>query len=165
LAYLFVSGIACSKAGLELFKYRTADDYYTAGEAPYSWNPWKLANLIEGYFSLSVWGILFIFQLLSVFGVLSWINMMLWSWSGLLALVVFTVTNIFRFMAYDGAYTEDDQALMDAIMEDSVYAGIADVAFGLTLLAEYSNWMYAQYLGFSEKQQEMVKEEHEMFAF
>lgn len=137
LTYLVVSGLACSKAGLELFRYRSATDYYAVGDSPYSWNPWKIANLTEQYFGLVVWGVLFVFQIMSLFGVLANINLMLWYWSGMIGGFVMMVTMIFRFIAYEGAYTEDSNSTitnMVTIKTDTAYAMVSDVAFGLALM-------------------------------
>ena len=148
LTYLVVAGIACTKAGMDLFRYRSDADYYDAGEDPYSWNPWKLANLIEQYTDLSVWGVLFIFQLLSTFGVLSGLNVVIWMWAGAIAGLIYMVTHIFRFMAYDAVAKSDSdvsgaEAIASAIEMDTMYAIAAGSAFALPLLMEYPNWMYA----------------------
>ena len=105
LTYLFVSGIACAKAALELFRYNSTVDY-TVGTSPYLWNPWQWATIIEQWTGLTVWGILFLFQLLSTFGVASGLNVMVWGIASLIGTLVGGTSLILRLLAYDGAYGE-----------------------------------------------------------
>lgn len=158
LVYLIVSGIAASKAGLDLFRYKSDDYYDAAGKDKWDWNPWKIANLTEQYTSLVLWGVLFIFQLLSTFGVLTHINLMMWFWAGVIGGVVYMVTAIFRLMAYEGAWSEAAYANASTIRSDSVYMTATESAFAVPLILEYANWMYAQYLGLPEDKKEMWKE-------
>ena len=72
---------------LELFRYRSASDYYdtTAFDGTSDGtNYWKLYNLITMYGMMSIGGILTLTQLLSMFGVAAQINVILWGYAGML---------------------------------------------------------------------------------
>lgn len=142
-------------AGLDLFRYKSAADYYDTGKIPYSWNPWKIANLIEQYFSLIVWGGLFILQLLSLFKVAATGNAMVWYFALMIGGIVSVTTGILRYIAYEGAYSnlryiayegvyaDNSDVTMSVIKTDTMYAAFVVTAFGLALYTEHKNWWYA----------------------
>merc|ERR1712079_660989 len=139
-------------AGLELFRYRSASTYYDDGNIS-STNWWKLANLIEGYASLSIAGILTISQLLSMFGVGASVNMMLWA-------------------GYDAAYvicqdsSSADQAtgctVQETLETEMLMCAVKEIGHGIALAESYESFMHAQFMQLSEEQQKEMMEMHKM---
>ena len=68
---------------------------------------------------------------------------MVWYFALMIGGVVSVTTGILRYIAYEGAYSEDSDASMSAIKTDTMYAAIVDTAFGLALYTEHKNWWYA----------------------
>ena len=77
-----------------------------------NFNWWKFAHYVTDYGKISLWGVAAIFQLLSDFGVMSDINIMVWVY-GLAygGSVVSVVAWIAYYVAYDTSYSVSmDQA-------------------------------------------------------
>ena len=78
-------GIAITSAvmnGLDVFRYKAADDYYTDGEV-LGTNYWKISNQISGYGSVAFWSIASVTQLLSMFEIGVQYNIMWWTGVGM----------------------------------------------------------------------------------
>jgi len=159
-------------AGLELFRYRSASTYYDDGNIS-STNWWKLANLIEGYASLSIAGILTISQLLSMFGVGASVNMMLWGYSTMLVMpLVMGVTEMMRWAGYDAAYvicqdsSSADQAtgctVQETLETEMLMCAVKEIGHGIALAESYESFMHAQFMQLSEEQQKEMMEMHKM---
>ena len=105
LTFLFTAlGVSLS-SGLQLFRYRSNEDFYIGGEY-LDFNGWKMANLLQDYSFLVLGGIAFITQLLSMFGIANEINLLVWMWGlGFVGMLVEAVAGFMMFYAYDSAYT------------------------------------------------------------
>ena len=93
---------------------------------------WSLANMTKGYGMLAIFGVAFVTQVLSTFGIASSINTMVWNYGvtgvGTLLAIVY---GVFIFMAYSACRTgmketdaaKRNAALAAAIQIESEFAG------------------------------------------
>lgn len=102
LTFLFTAlGVSVGSA-LQLFRYRSDEDFYLIGEQLTSGNTWKWANLLQDYSMLALGGIAFITQLLSMFGIANEINLLVWMWGlGFVGMLVEAVAGLMMFYGYD----------------------------------------------------------------
>ena len=107
IAYLTVSALLMSGNLLKAIRWRKDT---TGGASYYIWwtsneselgstNYWSLANMIQAYGGLAVWGVLFITQLISTFGIMGEINMMAWELGGFAYTLTEAIFSILMFLA------------------------------------------------------------------
>lgn len=91
---------------VQLFRYRSASDYYDDGDILGDTNYWQLGNQIGSYFWLGAFSTAAITQLLAIFGIANGINLLVWMiLLGGIGGLVNLVTSIIAMMGYDKAYT------------------------------------------------------------
>ena len=80
LIYTLLPMIAGTYHGISLFYFRKYPDHYERDQltSPLNWRMW--AMLIQDWGGLGVWGIAFLFQLISLFGAGGELNMIIWYW-------------------------------------------------------------------------------------
>ena len=73
-------GLAAGPA-LELFRYRSATDYYANGDTVFgsTSNYWEMSHLVANYFYLGMGGLAFFTQLLTLFGIGAEVNLFVWT--------------------------------------------------------------------------------------
>ena len=113
LAFLGVAAGHVAGISLDLFRYKSATDYYDAGAtyngASDNTNWWKISNQISYYGALGVSSILTLTQLLSMFGVAVDVNVMAWSWSMMLVMpLIGMAAGALKFYAYETFYSDED---------------------------------------------------------
>ena len=106
-------GLAAGSAA-QLFRYRSASNYYDDGTTVFGdTNYWELSNIIPQYFYLGMGSLAAFTQLLSIFGIGSGINLLVWMFGlGAIGGIVMAVSSILAGYGYDEAYkvTVDDTA-------------------------------------------------------
>jgi hypothetical protein len=108
IAYALIALTSVAGIALEMFRYRSPADFYTASDTVYgdSVNWWKLSHLIGGYGGLSFFAVASITQILSMAGIAVPINILVWQWGVFLILpVIGAVTSALLWFAYDQAYS------------------------------------------------------------
>ena len=95
-------GLAAGSAA-QLFRYRSASDYYDAGTEVFGdRNYWELSNIIPQYFYLGMGSLAALTQLLSIFGIGSGINLLVWMFGlGAIGGIVMAVSSVLAGYGYD----------------------------------------------------------------
>ena len=95
-------GLAAGSA-MQLFRYRSASDYYDAGTEVFGdTNYWELSNIIPHYFYLGMGSLAALTQLLSIFGIGSGINLLVWMFGlGAIGGIVMAVSSLLAGYGYD----------------------------------------------------------------
>ena len=94
-------------SGLELFRYRSATDYYSNGDTVFgsTSNYWQLSHLVAEYFYLGMGSLAFFTQLLTLFGIGAEINLFVWTVGvTMLGGLVSAVSGGLAVYGYDQAY-------------------------------------------------------------
>lgn len=112
VAYLVLASLMTARAGLNLWRYESgtvAEAAFTAYEnaaGSGSTNMWKLGWYINRRGDLSMFGLAWITQLLSTFGVLPGLNRIVWVWGvGAFGALAALTSGISYYIAYDKMYT------------------------------------------------------------
>ena len=185
IGFLMVAISHVVHPALDLFRYQSADDYWTVSDQTFGLgfsNWWKIYNLIGQYGSLSIGAILTITQLLSMFGIAADINVMLWGYATMfVGPILGAVVSGIAMWGYDQAYQlcdSDSSTYADActmqedIEGDMLWMAVEELAMGAALMESYEGWMMAQFMALPEESQkawmeahmkeEMMKKEHMM---
>ena len=155
MTFLAVAIGAASHTALDLFRYRSSSTYFDAGDI-LGTNYWKLSYQIGAYACLSIWIVLALSQLGSMFGYKVENNIKLWtSAAPMIGGLAKMVQGVIAAMAYDKAYQllndgdasndSDAEEVQDSIWEDWVTQTLMDGSIGSALAMQAENWMYAQY--------------------
>ena len=106
-------GLAAGSA-MQLFRYRSASDYYDDGDTVFGdRNWWRYSNIAPQYFYLGMGSLAAATQLLSIFGVATGLNMLVWMIGlGAIGGIVTGVAGAMASYGYDQAYqvSVDDTA-------------------------------------------------------
>lgn len=153
VTFLMVAFSGMLQIGLKTFRYHSDEDYYVYGATTSSTNYWEYANMISSYYFLAAFGIAFITQLLSMFGIANEVN--LYVWMGLLGGLgglVEMVSGLLLWYAYDEAhvmYYEDDSTtaevtaaavVMGAIKEEMMMGAIESLGIEFALNETGKDW-------------------------
>lgn len=103
LIYLTVAMNGALWGWLAMTRY-TVEDYYVYGNFNGT-NLHKLSSMAKSWFSTIVWTVLSITQILSMFGILGEINIMLWVYSMMPMVAMSLIVELVRMYIYDSAYT------------------------------------------------------------
>ena len=104
LVFLQVAASGAAYSALRLFRYQSGDTYYAGGDL-LDTNWYKLANQIMLYGALGLFSSGFFTQLLDLFGIATYFNLMWWGWAlGTVGLLASGVANSLLFWAYDRNY-------------------------------------------------------------
>jgi len=116
--YLMVAGYMAMRSSLMFFRYRADSmeyykygDQYIGTDVP---NYWKMANSVRLPACVSIFGILFVLQALSMVGVANEINMLAWMYLVPLWMILNWVAHAIQFLGYDSSwswYMEDPTTL------------------------------------------------------
>jgi hypothetical protein len=115
IKYTLIAISVLTWAALDTFRYRTGtywDAYVTLSETVYpSVNYFTLGNLISGYGTMAIFGVATITQLLSNFGILADINLMVWVYGVFMgATALGGVTQLLNFFAMNLAYNMQEDS-------------------------------------------------------
>merc|ERR1711983_768050 len=111
LAFLGVAVMHVVTPALEMFRYRSDDDYYLLGDTAFSTNWWSLYNMISQYGLLAAGSVLTITQLLSMFGIAVETNVMLWHMTMMwVAPILSGVVGMMAWWGYDQAHLNCEDA-------------------------------------------------------
>lgn len=184
IAFLFLSLGMAARAGMNAFRYHgwgsnqvadvTKNEWYSQWKYVSDTEWFKLSRQIGDYGSLAIWGVAFLFQLLSTAGIASGINAMVWIYVvGMGELLLSVVVDVIRFLAYDGAWTKvkvenatgdakSDQKVANRIIgevERDVALDMAGAAMStIVWLLHGDNWMWAQYENLAPEDQDAYME-------
>ena len=169
MTFTVVALLQAGVIALKLFKYRPISTTYTTGAAIFSINYWQIANMIDGYGGLFFWGVASITQLLSVFGVMADVNLLVWGQIGPLMGIVSLISYGLRLFAYDTAYdlvvadstNTNATTVRDSLETELVEVAAMQAATGLALLQEKDNWLEGQWQALSEETRESIKASYE----
>merc|ERR1712024_194850 len=152
---------------LKYFRYRgDAMDFYTYGDQYFGTdasNYWKMANSVRLPAGGAIFTILFITQLLSVFGVMGDINIMAWMYLIPVWMLTNMVSHAIAFVGYDAAYSwyaEDttNNAMGGALMTtigNEIYMMVAkETAMMMNFVFAHKAWMMGQFMMMDEETQE-----------
>ena len=124
LTFLMIPMISAVTKGLDLFRWRSNENYYSNGDVTGT-NYWKFANLVGDYATLSLWSAAFVTQALSIFGIA--VDANIWMFSSALPLMFclagFTHA-VLMGLGWNAAYI---------ISEDSA-SSVNDAASAVTLM-------------------------------
>ena len=173
IGFLMVAISHVAYPALDLFRYQSADDYWTVSDQTFGLgfsNWWKIYNLIGQYGMLSVGAILTITQLLSMFGIAAEINVMLWGYATMfVGPILGAVVSGIAMWGYDQAYQlceADSSAYADAcnvmpvIEGDMLWQAVGELSMGAALYESYEGWMEAQFMVLPEETQKEWMEAH-----
>ena len=137
--------MAAVSKGLNLFRWRSNEDYYSNGEVSGT-NYWKFANLVGDYAALSLWSAAFVTQALSLGGFA--VDANIWMFTSALplmgSLVGFTYA-VLMGLAWNAAYTTSEDSassvqdaliavtLMSQIRLDVIEATVRDTSITMAL--------------------------------
>jgi len=167
LTFLFTAlGVSLS-SGLQLFRYRSDENFYIGGEY-LDFNGWKMANLLQDYSFLVLGGVAFITQLLSMFGIANEINLLVWMWGmGFVGMLVEAVAGFMLFYSYDEAYklTLSDDAednsygtgIMGALQMDALVWAVDSIMIELGIMMQMESW-YKYQMRAANGGEEMMKD-------
>lgn len=96
--------MVAAETGIQIFRYKSATDYYDAGSALGDTNWWKLANQILGYGTFGTWSLFFLTSVLAAFGVATELNYLVWTWGSSISWLVLTTGGYMLWYSYDKAY-------------------------------------------------------------
>lgn len=106
ITYLVVAATIAVRAGLNHFRYNAEKDHYKLWEhVSYGTNWFKWANDLHDWAALVIGSIAFISQLLSMFGVLTSVNVMIWMYGVRMGGMLFMAfSSALRFWAMEMAW-------------------------------------------------------------
>ena len=150
IGFLWTALFYTGAAAAQLFRYRSNDKYYSAGDILSS-NYWKWADMILNWTTLSVMGLSALTQLLAIFGIAKGINVLVWLWVSPFAWTfALAAYNILMFLAYDGAHkkcedTKDANQVFACVLReqvklDELYTTVESTAFMYSLLRGAKAW-------------------------
>lgn len=158
ITFLSVALGAAVGSALELFRYRSESTYYDGGKILSS-NYWKLADVIALYGALVLGSVAATTQLLSMLGIATEINVMVWMLGfPLVGGLVGLFYSIMMFLAYDGSYSiaadtkktaaerAAGAALQLVVEKDALYNTAMETAVMLSLFKEGEAWWYGQWM-------------------
>ena len=160
LSYMIIALVEVLAAVLITFRYRsqdwngsTSDSFYKPYETHVGGtNWWSLANMINSYGKLSIFGIAFITQLLATLGIAASINTIIWHWLVIVGVSLINVLYvIFDGLSYDTATDKcrsenvSNACTVQAAIELDFYIFFAMEGFvAATMYTNYSNWLQGQ---------------------
>ena len=117
-------GLAAGSAA-QLFRYRSASDYYDNGTTVFGdRNYWELSNIIPHYFYLGMGSLAAFTQLLSIFGIASSINLLVWMFGlGAFGGIVMAISSVLASYGYDQAYqmsVDDDSSAAEVVAAETM---------------------------------------------
>jgi len=156
LAYISIALVEVLAAYLIMLRYRTqdwsgvaADSYYKPYETHVGGtNWWSMANMLNRYGKLAIYGVAFTTQILAIVGIVPDINMMVWQYGVIMGVSTLDVLYIvLNGLAYDTATNkcrQDEVALAcgvaDTMAEDfSVFFGLSSFS-AATIFMNYPMW-------------------------
>ena len=169
ISYIMVALLEAISAFLIAFRYRKQDWLGSASDSYYKQyethvggtNWWSLANALNTYTKLVVYGAGFITQLLALFGIAPGINQTVWQWGVIVGVTTVNVLFVlFSGMGYDTAV---DKARQEEVAGALTVVGQMDedfaLFFGLTSFSGSILWLnYPQWL---QGQNDATKEAEE----
>jgi hypothetical protein len=176
LAYTMVSTMSVAHLALEIFKWHHLDTYDTDEwkDSQQGTNYYLYNRQITYYGGLAIWSVLAVTQMLSNFGIMTDINLMAWTFGGMIGGLLMLVANIIGLYGYEKMYTVENDtnalaanrnnaSLNRATVESDMTKDLAiETAHAFELYIESKSWYYAQWLGLSdEKKVAMAKENYE----
>ena len=100
-----VSAFITSYSAAELFRYKSDYAGYKLYDSVSSTNFWKYADLIFEWGWFTIGSLAFFTQLLSLFGLSSGINLMVWHFGvGMVGMLVVQLSSALKWWAYDSAW-------------------------------------------------------------
>ena len=157
LAYYFAEDISCVTAGLTLFRYRSSDTYYTAGET-YNGaaNYWKIANMVRGYGHFLLFGLLRFFQSISFGSSLIEYNVIAHTFIIPAIMLVNAIAGFILFISYvsamEGSLDDDNSAtaanyvaFADLTKDEMLMWPAKDASIYLTWYEHYAGWLAGQW--------------------
>jgi len=147
VAYALVALTSLASVALEMFRYRSAADFYTSSDSVYGdVNWWKISHLIGSYGGLSFFAVASVTQILSMVGIAVPINILVWEWGAFIILPILGAwTSAALWWAYDQAYTVKigtdatkaaaASALMGTIENEAAIMTAKDVAIAFELVS------------------------------
>lgn len=209
LAFLLTSGLVAAQAGLELFRYKwaiecdgtdadgDAEDQvcyfstdYTLRNAEYiDTMYWMQGDQIKTWGTFLIMGTAHVFQILSMLGMMTSLNLMVWGWGvGVGGMVVHALVAYYWLSGMNAGWaacttayeTPDDtdsdevtectwmSAYFEIIEAEMMKAMAKDTAITLTLGEYYEMWVIAQWWAMPEEERYAMwlekKDDDEMFA-
>ncbi len=159
LTYLLVAAGVTTHAALMAFRYTSRTGYYNAFLSGTGTNWFEIGDMIQNYANLSLFGIAFITQLLALFGILTWLNALVWFWGIMLAGGLANgVGAFFKFLAYDNCW--DKATGCDGTVKADMIAGTAmSTSVSLTLYMQAENWMWGVWEGQTQEEKDAQVEQ------
>jgi hypothetical protein len=160
ISYLLTALGITSMAASQLFRYRSADNYYDRTNWQ-STNYWKLADQVKLYSMLGLGSVLSVTQILSMLGIAVAINMLAWMLVfPLVAIAVGLTYDILMFIGYENSYSVCESTT-DANKDkgcssiynyegDSQRSTVGDLSVMFELKANAMNWWVAQKMALPE---------------
>jgi len=168
ITYLMVAIGVTTHTALDLFRYMQADSdfakdpysvYVTGADSDWTaagvydgTNWFKTGDLIAKYTNVAVFGVAALTQILAGFGIASDINMLVWWWGvGVVVGLANFVGGLFKFIAYESAYSNREEtvrgatnlASMALIRTSMVEDTVLETSVGLGLYSQMENWAWA----------------------
>jgi len=164
----------------------SAENTLIAADIGYDTAYWTLGYQV-GTWSMFVLGAAkFIFQALSMAGIMGSTNIMVWHYSMMIGDLVSLVVGLLWFMGYNSAYNlavsevaDNDKTwnseagyainVAGAIETDMIYSSISQAAIHLELMSNYEGWLHGQIKMLPEEEQaayeeKMEKDDDDMFT-
>ena len=159
LTYLLVAAGVTTHAALQAFRYTSKTGYYTAFLTGTGTNWFEIGDMIQNYANLSLFGIAFITQLLALFGILTWLNALVWFWGIMLVGgLVNGVAMFFKFLAYDNCWDKLN-GCSTSVKADMVANTAMSTSVSLTLYMQAENWMWGVWEGQTQEEKDAQVEE------
>ena len=173
VTFFFTAFGLAAGAASQLFRYRSAADYYDNGTTVFGdRNYWELSNIIPHYFYLGMGSLAAFTQLLSIFGIASGLNLLVWSIGmGAIGGLVMGVSSMLASYGYDQAYrmTIDDdataaeitaaEAVMFAFKWEGLMTTVEAIGMQLELAPHGQYWWMAETQKMHDDEDEDEKEE------
>ena len=164
MAFFFTAVGLAAGSGMQLFRYRSAADYYDNGVTVFGdRNYWELSNIIPQYFFLGMGSLAAFTQLLSIFGIAPTLNLAVWMFGlGAIGGIVMGVSSALAGWGYDKAYEKtiaDDstaaeitaaEALLFAFKFEGLLTTVEALAMQLELANHARFWYMAAAMDIDE---------------
>ena len=173
VAFLAVAVACATRHGLDAFRYHAVDKFYDGFKVGDKTQWYKLTQQIVDYGGLAIAGTAAIFQLLSTLGIMSGLNLMIWTYVvGFGGLALMSTVYILRKIGYDSYYSDAKsttatistpaQAALGAISEALLMDTAVQAAMDTILMVYGEDWLWAQWDNATPEEQDAWVEEWEL---
>ena len=157
MVFLMMAAAQVAYAALMRFRYRGGAAYHVLGQFKNEVNWYYELDNLSNWAKIVVYGVLFVFQLLSTFGVLSETNYWIWYLGGLTAIAMHATEHFSRWLYTDviwrrkddqtvsNFYRRQSELLLPALEADNLATVVMEASALLVVFFNFEAWGWAQF--------------------